>query len=64
LRRGRKENKVAKKIEIKAEKGQTKKVKLGWQRDRKENPTSAPSTHVGALVGASWFTLASKLPLY
>ncbi len=35
-----------------AEKGQTKKVNLGWHRDRKENPISAPSIHVGALVGA------------
>ncbi len=35
---------------IKAEKGQTKIVNLGWHRDRKENPISAPSIHVGALV--------------
>jgi hypothetical protein len=27
-------------------------VNLGWHRDRKENPISAPSIHVGALVGA------------
>jgi hypothetical protein len=27
-------------------------MKLGWHRDRKENPISAPSIHVGALVGA------------
>ncbi len=32
--------------------GQTKVVNLGWHRDRKENPISAPSIHVGALVGA------------
>jgi hypothetical protein len=25
---------------------------LGWHKDRKENPISAPSIHVGALVGA------------
>jgi hypothetical protein len=37
---------------IKAEKGQTKNVNLGWHRDRKVNPISAPSIHVGALVGA------------
>jgi hypothetical protein len=37
----------------KAEKGQTKRVNLGWHRDRKENPISAPSIHVGALVGAA-----------
>jgi len=28
-------------------------VNLGWHRDRKENPISAPSIHVGALVGAA-----------
>jgi hypothetical protein len=39
-------------VEIRAEKGQTKKVNLGWHRDRKENTISAPSIHVGALVGA------------
>ncbi len=52
LGRGRGENKVAKKTETGAEKGQTKKVNLGWHRDRKENPISAPSIHVGTLVGA------------
>jgi hypothetical protein len=33
---------------IRAEKGQTKKVNLGWHRDRKENPLSVhhPSTLV------------------
>ncbi len=50
---GRGENKVAKKTEIRAEKGQRKKVNLGWHRDRKENPISAPSIYVGALVSAS-----------
>jgi hypothetical protein len=52
---GRGENKVKKKktTEIRAEKGQRKKVNLGWHRDRKENPISAPSIHVGALVGAT-----------
>jgi hypothetical protein len=53
---GRGENKVAKKKLrsglIRAEKGQAKKVNLGWHRDRKEHPISAPSIHVGALVGA------------
>jgi len=41
-----------KKTEIRAEKGKRKNVNLGWHRDRKENPISAPSIHVGALVGA------------
>jgi len=50
---GQEESKVqVKKIEIRAEKGQTKNVNLGWHRDRKENPISAPSIHVGPLVGA------------
>jgi hypothetical protein len=44
---------LQKKIEIRAEKRQTKKVNLGWHKDRKENPISAPSIHVGALVGAA-----------
>jgi len=41
---------------IRAEKGQTKKVNQGWHRDRKENPFSVPSIHVGALVraGSLW----------
>ncbi len=43
---------MQKKTEIRAEKGQTIKVNLGWHRDRKENRISAPSIHVGALVGA------------
>jgi hypothetical protein len=43
---------LQKKTEIRAEKGQTKNVNLGWHRDRKENSISAPSIHVGALVGA------------
>ncbi len=51
---GQGENKVPKrKTEIRAEEGQRKKVKLGWHRDRKEIPISAPSIHVGALVGAA-----------
>jgi hypothetical protein len=45
-------SKKKKKTEIRAEKGQRKKVNLGWHRDRKEKPISAPSIHVGALVGA------------
>ncbi len=44
--------KLQRKTEIRAEKGLTRKVNLGWHRDRKENPMSAPSIHVGALVGA------------
>jgi len=28
---------------------------MGWHRDRKYNPISAPSIHVGALVGAGSF---------
>jgi hypothetical protein len=37
-------------------------VKLGWHRDRKENPISAPSIHVGALVGAAslWLNPLTK----
>ncbi len=58
LGEGQGENKVPKnKSEIRAEKGQRKKVNLGWNRDRKENPIRAPSIHVGALVGC-WFTMA------
>ncbi len=49
--------KLQKKPKIRAEKAQTKKVNLGWHRDRKENPVSAPSIHGGAL-GGCWFTLA------
>ncbi len=37
---------------IKMRKGKEKRVNLGWHKDRKENPISAPSIHVGALVGA------------
>jgi hypothetical protein len=40
---------------IKAEEGQTKKINLGWHRDRKENPINAPSIHVGALVSDGSF---------
>jgi hypothetical protein len=48
--------KLLKKTEIRAEKGQIKKVNLGWHRDRKEEYISAPSIHVGALVcaGSLW----------
>jgi hypothetical protein len=47
--------------EIRAEKGETKKVNLGWHRDRKENPISVPSIHVGALVsaGSLWLNQSS-----
>jgi len=44
--------KLQKRTEIRAGKGQRKKVILGWHRDRKEKPISASSIHVGALVGA------------
>ncbi len=40
-----------------AEEGQRKKINLGWHMYRKENPTNAPSIHVGALVvgvGSLW----------
>jgi hypothetical protein len=63
VRGGRGENKVPKKkTEIRDKKGQRKKVKLGWQRDRKENPMSVPSIHVGALVGAAslWLNPLTK----
>jgi hypothetical protein len=40
---------------IKVEKNKQKKINLEWQRDRKDNPISAPSIHVGALMGVSSF---------
>jgi hypothetical protein len=49
---GREKIKLERKTEIRAEKGQTKNVNLAWHTDRKENPFSAPSINVGALVGA------------
>jgi hypothetical protein len=49
---GREKINSKKKTEIRVEKGQRKKVNLGWHRDRKQNPITAPSIHVGALVGA------------
>jgi len=55
--RGGEKTKLQKKTEIRADQGKQKKVNLGWHRDRKRNPISAPSIHVGALVGAA-FTLA------
>jgi hypothetical protein len=52
LGKGQGENKVAKKIEIKVDwKKAKKKVNLRWHMDKKKNPISAPSIHVGALVG-------------
>jgi hypothetical protein len=56
---------LQKKTEIRAEKGQTKKVYLIGHKGRKENPISAPSIHVGALVGAGllWPTLAHTVAL-
>jgi hypothetical protein len=44
--------KLQEKTEIRAEKGQRKKINLRWHRDRKESPITTPSIHVGALVGA------------
>jgi hypothetical protein len=49
---GRDKIKLQKETEIRAEKRQRKKFNLGWHTDRKEKPISAPSIHVGALVGA------------
>ncbi len=49
------------KNEVRAEKGQRRKVNLGWHRDRKENPITAPSIHVGALVGAGSLWPLEKL---
>ncbi len=65
LGRGGEKIKLQKKTEIRAEKGQTKKLNLGWHRDRKENPISAPSIHVGALVGAGslWPALRAEKDL-
>jgi hypothetical protein len=55
------ENKVPKKkTEIRAEKGQTKKVNLRWHRDRKENHISVPSIHPRWCTGRCWFTLAGR----
>ncbi len=53
---GREKIKSQKKSEIRAEKGQTKKLNQGWHRDRKEKHIGAPSIHVGALVraGSLW----------
>jgi hypothetical protein len=53
--------KLQKKSEIRAEKGETKNVNLGWHRDKKESPISAPSMDVGAVVGASLLWLAQLL---
>jgi len=53
--RGGEKIKLPKNAEIRAEKGREReglKVNLGWHRDRKEHPISAPSIYVGALVGA------------
>jgi hypothetical protein len=52
--------------EIRAEKGEIKKVDLGWHRDRKDNPISAPSIHVGALVGADslWPFITSTIVMH
>jgi hypothetical protein len=38
-------------------KGKEKRVNLGWHKDRKENPISAPSIHDWC-IGGCWFTLA------
>jgi hypothetical protein len=43
---------LQKKLRSGLRKGKEKRVNLGWHKDRKENPISAPSIHVGALVGA------------
>jgi hypothetical protein len=62
--RGREKIKIQKKTDIRADQGRErakKKVNLGWHRDRKENPVSAPSIHVGALEGAG--SLWPFLPL-
>jgi hypothetical protein len=37
------------------EKGQRKKINLKWHMDKKDNPISAPSIHIGALVGVGSF---------
>jgi hypothetical protein len=55
---GRGENKVKKKNKLRSGlgKGKEKKVNLGWHRDRKENPISAPSIHPRWCTGGCWFT--------
>jgi len=55
LGKGRGENKVSKKTEVRAEKGQRTKGNLGWYRDRGEPaPTSAPTWMDGARLWASF----------
>jgi hypothetical protein len=43
--------KQKKKLRLGLRKGKETKINLGWHMDRKEKPISAPSIHVGALVG-------------
>jgi hypothetical protein len=55
LEKGRDKIKLQKKKKlrlIRIEKKQRKKINLRWHKDRKDNPISAPSIHVDALVGA------------
>jgi hypothetical protein len=42
-------------LRLRLRKAKEKKVNLGWHRDRKEKPISAPSICVGALVGVGSF---------
>jgi hypothetical protein len=40
-----------KKLRLGLRKGKETKINIGWHMDRKKKPFSAPSIHVGALVG-------------
>ncbi len=40
-----------KQLKLGLKKSKETKINLGWHKDRKEKPISAPSIHVGALVG-------------
>jgi hypothetical protein len=48
---------------MKAEKGQRKNLNLGWHKDRKENPMSAPSIHpsIHPSTLVHWWVLADSL---
>ncbi len=43
---GKEKIKLQKKIDMRLEKGQTKKMNMGWHMDKNDNPISAPSRWV------------------
>jgi hypothetical protein len=58
--RGQGENKVVKqKLRLGLRKAKETKVNLGWHKDRKDKPISAPSIH----VGGCWFIRVNSLGL-